>query len=78
METYTQTFESSLEDVNVNTLANCFSCHNAESYTNDYSPTYMSHLFDAFIKSAEGKTFDEIEMLKAKQEVQEFMENRLK
>ena len=78
METYTQTFKSSLKDVNVNTLANCFSCHNAVSYTSDTSPIYMSHLFDSFIKRAEGKTSDEVEMLKAKQEVKEFIENRLK
>ena len=78
METYTQTFKSSLKDVNVNTLANCFSCHNAVSYTNDTSPIYMSHLFDAFIKRAEGKTANEVEMLKAKQEVVEFIKNKLK
>ncbi|CAM1333557.1 hypothetical protein [Tenacibaculum aestuariivivum] len=78
METYTQTFKSNINDITVDNLANCFSCHNAVSYTGDKSPIYLSHIFDAYIKRAEGKTFKQVEMLKAKQEVQEFMENRLK
>ncbi|WP_275316033.1 hypothetical protein [Tenacibaculum bernardetii] len=77
METFTQTFNSSLKSIKVDNLANCFSCHNAVSYTNNKSPIYISHAFDAYIKRAEGKTHDEVEMLKAKQEVQEFINNRL-
>ncbi|CAL2108683.1 conserved hypothetical protein [Tenacibaculum sp. 190524A02b] len=77
METYTQTFQSSLSKVNVETLANCFSCHNAVSYTSDTSPIYMSHLFDAFIKRAEGKSTKQVEDLKAKQEVEEYMKHQL-
>lgn len=78
METFTQTFNSSLKHIQVDNLANCFSCHNAVSYTNNTSPIYLSHLFDAYIKRAEGKTFNEIELLKAKQEIEEFKKNRLK
>ncbi len=78
METFTQTFNSSLKHINVANLANCFSCHNAESYTSDKSPIYLSHIFDAYIKRAEGKTFNEVELLKAKKEVEEFMKNKLK
>ena len=78
METYTQTFKSSIEDIKVDNLANCFSCHNAVSYTGNKSPIYLSHAFNSYIKRAEGKTFDEVEMLKAKQEVKEFMKNSLK
>ncbi|CAL2101182.1 Cytochrome c family protein [Tenacibaculum sp. 190130A14a] len=77
METYTQTFKSELSDINVNNLANCFSCHNAVSYTGDTSPIYLSHIFDAFIKGAEGKTKSEVEKLKAKQEVEDFMRKKL-
>ncbi|WP_431166205.1 hypothetical protein [Tenacibaculum halocynthiae] len=81
METFTQTFNSSLKHIKVDNLANCFSCHNAVSYTkksSNTSPIYLSHIFDAYIKRAEGKTFNEVEMLKAKQEVKMFIKNRLK
>lgn len=78
METFTQTFKNDIDKVNVKTLANCFSCHNAVSYTNDNSPIYMSHLFDAFIKKAEGKTATQIEKIKVKQEVLEFVKFNLK
>ncbi len=57
METYTQTFKSSIDSIKMSNLANCFSCHNAVSYTSDTSPIYMSHIFDAFIKRAEGKYY---------------------
>ncbi|WP_299161595.1 hypothetical protein [uncultured Tenacibaculum sp.] len=77
METFTQTFKDELSEVNVGNLANCFSCHNAVSYTNNSSPIYMSHIFDAYIKRAEGKTFDEVEAMKAKQEVEEFIRFQL-
>ncbi len=81
METFTQTFNSSLKHIKVDNLANCFSCHNAVRYTkksSNTSPIYLSHIFDAYIKRAEGKTFNEVEMLKAKQEVKMFIKNRLK
>ncbi|WP_420553713.1 hypothetical protein [Tenacibaculum aiptasiae] len=77
METFTQTFQDKLSEVNVGNLANCFSCHNAVSYTKNSSPIYMSHIFDAYIKRAEGKTFNEVEAMKAKQEVEEFIRFQL-
>ena len=78
METYTQTFKSSLKDINVGNLANCFSCHNAVSFSGNSAPMYMSHLFDAYLSSAQGNTFEEVEAIKAKQEVKEFIKNSLK
>lgn len=79
METYTQTFKSSLKDINASNLANCFSCHNAVNFsTNKKSPLYISHIFNAYLLRGEGKTFNEVEALKAKQEVEDFMKNSLK
>jgi len=77
METFTQTFKDSIQKIEVSNLANCFSCHNAVSYTDESSPIYMSHIFDAYMNAAEGKTSSEIETMKAKQEVVEFIKNRL-
>lgn len=77
METYTQTFNNSLSEINVDNLANCFSCHNAISYTGDKSPIYISHVFDAFIKRAEGKSKSQVEKLKAKQEMEDYMRKKL-
>ena len=78
METYTQTFQDSIQKIDVGNLANCFSCHKAVSYTDNSSPIYMSHVFDAYMTAKEGKTFNEVELLKAKQEIEEFTINRLK
>ena len=79
METYTQTFKSSLKDIDAENLANCFSCHNAVNFsTNKKSPLYISHVFNAYLLRGEGKTFNEVEALKAKQEVEDFMKNSLK
>ena len=79
METFTQTFQQNINDINVGSLANCFSCHNAAGYPSiGGSPLYMSHVFDSYVKRAEGKTATEVEMLKAKQEVLEFMRANLK
>lgn len=78
METYTQTFKDSLSQINAGNLANCFSCHNGANFkTNNSSPLYMSHIFNAYVKRAEGKTFEEVELLKAKQELEEYTKNRL-
>nr|BFF40825.1 hypothetical protein BACY1_26300 [Tenacibaculum mesophilum] len=79
METYTQTFKSSLKDIEADNLANCFSCHNAVNFsTNNKSPLYISHVFNAYLLRGEGKTFNEVEAIKAKQEVEDFMKNSLK
>ncbi|CAM1364984.1 conserved hypothetical protein [Tenacibaculum sediminilitoris] len=77
METFTQTFQSDISGINVNNLANCFSCHNAISYSGDKSPIYISHIFDAFMNTSEGRAKNEIELLKAKQEVEQFMKKSL-
>lgn len=64
METYTQTFQSSITGINVKTLANCFSCHSPISFSSNTSPIYLSHIFDAYIKTNEGKTKEEIDFMK--------------
>lgn len=73
METYTQTFQNTVSKINVGKLANCFSCHNAVNFTTqETSPIYMSHMFDAYINREKGKTFEEVEKLKLEQERKEF------
>lgn len=66
METYTQTFGNSLTGINATNLANCFSCHNSESFSkgNPNSPLYISHLFDAYVQYKQGKTRTQINTLK--------------
>lgn len=79
METYTQTFKSNLKDINASNLANCFSCHNPVNFsTNKKSPLYISHVFNAYLLRGAGKTFNEVEAIKAKQEVEDYMKNSLK
>ena len=78
METFTQTFQDNVKSINVGTLANCFSCHNASGFPSiGGSPLYMSHIFDSYVKRAEGKKASEVEMLKAKHEVLEYQRLRL-
>lgn len=66
METYTQTFESTMDSIQVSNLANCFSCHNSESFSpgNPRSPLYLSHLFDAYIQNRKGKNRIQINKMK--------------
>lgn len=66
METFTQTFESEMDSISVSNLANCLSCHNAVSFVkgNPKSPLYISHVFNAYIKSSQGQTKIEIDELK--------------
>ena len=75
METFTQTFESNMSDISVDNLANCFSCHNAVSFSSGdpKSPLYVSHLFDAFIQSQKGKSDDEIDTMKDNQHLVQFL-----
>ncbi|SEC92264.1 hypothetical protein SAMN04489761_3975 [Tenacibaculum sp. MAR_2009_124] len=78
MESFTQTFENGIQKVNVKTLANCFSCHNSVSFKTDYrSPLYLSHVFDAYAKGLQGHSKDEVEMLKAAQELQGYIKTKL-
>lgn len=77
METFTQTFQSSLDSVNVSTLANCFSCHTAPSFKNYsiQSPLYVSHIFDAAVQRSNGSSDKEIELMKNKQVLMHFIEH---
>jgi hypothetical protein len=70
METFTQTFQNTQSEINVNNLANCFSCHNAQAFpdTNHYSPIYLSHSFFDYLKDQETHSFKKTEALKAKSE----------
>jgi len=67
METFTQTFQSDISDINVNNLANCFSCHNPSSFSGNTSPIYLSHIFDKFIQINDGKSDKEVELMKDEQ-----------
>ncbi|SEC92199.1 hypothetical protein SAMN04489761_3973 [Tenacibaculum sp. MAR_2009_124] len=78
METYTQTFQDSIQQINVSKLVNCFTCHNSIS-SNNNSPLYLSHIFRDYIKGeVDGKSLDQIELEKSKQELLDYQMNRLK
>lgn len=66
METFTQTFQKEMNQINVSTIANCLDCHNAVSFAdgNPRSPLYVSHIFNAYIKNSEGETRVQIDRLK--------------
>jgi hypothetical protein len=68
METFTQTFKSSNADININNLANCFSCHAAQGFNNHTSPIYISHVFDGYLHQEMGLQPSAIEKLKLKHE----------
>lgn len=81
METFTQSFQSSLTDVKVNTIANCFSCHSAPSFKNRKieSPLYLSHIFDAAVQRSNGSTDIQIEAMKNKEALMHVVKsNRMK
>lgn len=80
METYTQSFEQNISQINVSTLANCFSCHTGVSFANSNmkSPLYISHVFEDYIKSSEGKSRTEINRLKDQQFLLRFIKKTLK
>ncbi|NMH89738.1 hypothetical protein [Flavivirga algicola] len=67
METFTQTSQKNISDINVTNLQNCFTCHNPISFAGNTSPIYLSHIFDAYIKSSEGKSKEEIDLMKDEQ-----------
>ncbi len=80
METYTQTFQNSFSKINASDLANCFSCHNALNFqTTDKnkSPLYLSHVFNGYLIREQGKTYEEVELLKAKHELETFIKKSL-
>ena len=78
METYTQTYQDDMASISVGNLENCFTCHNANKFhTENNSPLYISHIFNAYVKIGQGKTKNEIEMIKAKHEIEEFIKNKL-
>nr|WP_294860029.1 hypothetical protein [uncultured Fluviicola sp.] len=70
METFTQTFETNISQINVGTLANCFSCHSSQSFsdTNNVSPIYLSHSFQGYLLDSQGNTFKKTEAIKSKAE----------
>jgi hypothetical protein len=80
METYTQTFQKTIGSINVNNLANCFSCHSGVSFssktTNLVSPIYMSHSFQLYLL-AQKKPIKEAEAIKLDAERKTFKRLRL-
>ena len=71
METFTQTFETSMSGINVGNLANCFSCHSAQSFSyngDSVSPVYLSHTFQEYLLEQQGSSFKKAETIKSKAE----------
>ncbi|WP_052752932.1 hypothetical protein [Kordia zhangzhouensis] len=68
METYTQTFNSSLSSIDASNLANCLSCHNAKSFSGNQptSPLYISHVFNGYLESQKGTSKKDIKLMKVK------------
>jgi len=75
METYTQTFQKNVHDINSGNLVNCFTCHQSQYYVDkkSHSPMYLSHIFEAYLAykkdepknaSAKNKRVKEIEQMK--------------
>ena len=80
METYTQTFQDSIQKINISNLANCFSCHNSiDRSNNNNSPLYLSHIFRDYLeRKTENKAFEQVELEKSKQELLDYQRNKLK
>lgn len=73
METFTQTFESSIDSINVNNLANCFSCHSAVKFKTGgqmKSPLYLSHVFQDYLLNKQGNSLKQVEQIKSAEEKQ--------
>jgi hypothetical protein len=70
METFTQTFKSSIGEISVSTLANCFSCHHSPSFadTNNVSPLYLSHIFQDYLLKEQGNSVEKVERIKTNAE----------
>lgn len=78
METYAQTFQGTIGDINVSNLINCFSCHTAVSLNKNRSPMYLSHIFDDNIQSSQGKTRNQINRIKDQQQILRFVKKAKK
>jgi len=78
METYTQTFNSSLESIDASNLVNCLSCHSAVSFSDgsSTSPLYISHVFNGYLEHQKGTTETAIDMMKIKEFQQNFIEKK--
>lgn len=74
METFTQTFQTDIQDINVGNLANCFSCHSSPQFFNksssdhSKSPLYLSHAFQGMMGAGKGLSGAEFEQLKSEHE----------
>ncbi|MDF3027986.1 MAG: hypothetical protein K0S23_2293 [Fluviicola sp.] len=71
METFTQTFETSMSGINAGNLANCFSCHSGQSFSyngDSLSPVYLSHTFQEYLLEQQGSSFKKAESIKSKAE----------
>ncbi|MNJ83147.1 hypothetical protein D3C87_05610 [compost metagenome] len=80
METFTQTFTSSIDSINVNNLANCFSCHSAVKFKTQgkmKSALYLSHVFQDYLLQKQGNSLKQVEQIKAveEQRVMKMMKN---
>ena len=80
METYTQTFESSLSEIEASNLTNCLSCHNATSFSSGHptSVLYLSHVFNGYLEHQKGSSKKEINMMKVKEFQDTFINNDTK
>ncbi|TDO77342.1 hypothetical protein EV143_104105 [Flavobacterium chryseum] len=81
METYTQTFNDSIHQINAGNLVNCFTCHQSQNFDKSRgigkSPLYLSHVFESYLYttkptllrkgSVETNRIKETEALKLKQ-----------
>lgn len=69
MESFTQTFQKEIDSIQLTNLANCFTCHKAQSFSRLHSsPLYLSHIFQGFLLKKLGKTPSETDQLKTKDE----------
>lgn len=70
MESFTQTFQDDISKIDVNTMANCFSCHRGQTFDKNpnVSPLYLSHTFQDYLKKQQGKSEAEIDLLKDQDE----------
>lgn len=71
METFTQTFVTTIDSINVNNLANCFSCHSGVKFKTQgkmKSPLYLSHVFQDYLNKNTGISDKQVEAIKATEE----------
>ncbi|WP_343747213.1 hypothetical protein [Fluviicola sp.] len=73
MESFTQTFEDSIQAINVNNLVNCFTCHSSSQKDKATkqtitSPLYISHVFRDYVRLKQGATPKQIEEFKSAEE----------